>query len=200
MSPFRGVPKFSLTGGATPPHRLSRARSAPSWPTGRGSTDPRFHRLGLPRFEAGIESSSHRPTVPRALRSPREAGATVVAGCLRNASAVAVWLNSSSGPIALIACGELWPDGSLRPCVEDLLGAGAIISCVAGTRSPEAELALTVFSQNRDRLGELVTSCMSGRELAAKGLAEDLAWATEIDASPHVALLDGKRFVAIKRR
>ncbi|MGH3038340.1 MAG: 2-phosphosulfolactate phosphatase [Gaiellaceae bacterium] len=54
-----------------------------------------------------------------------EAGATVVAGCLRNASAVAAWLKSSSGPIAVIACGELWPDGSLRPCVEDLLGAGA---------------------------------------------------------------------------
>lgn len=129
-----------------------------------------------------------------------ETGAIVVAGCLRNASAIAAWLNSSSGPIAVIACGELWPDGSLRPCVEDLLAAGAVISRVAGARSPEAEMAFTVFTQNRDELGELVTSCMSGRELAAKGLGEDLAWATDTDASVQVPLLDGRRFIANKHR
>jgi 2-phosphosulfolactate phosphatase len=54
---------------------------------------------------------------------------TVVAGCLRNASAVGRWLaqhgfGTLERPLAVIAAGERWPDDSLRPALEDLLGAG----------------------------------------------------------------------------
>ena len=35
----------------------------------------------------------------------------IIAGCLRNAAAVA---NSIEGPVAVIAAGERWPDGSIR--------------------------------------------------------------------------------------
>lgn len=71
---------------------------------------------------------------------------TVVAACLRNATAVARWLGfrlaDSGTAVTVIAAGERWPDGSLRPALEDLLGAGALLSALcAGTgisASPEA--------------------------------------------------------------
>ena len=63
----------------------------------------------------------------------------VVAACLRNASAVAAWLSERYGsgtePVTVIAAGERWPDGSLRPALEDLLGAGAVIAALARVTS-----------------------------------------------------------------
>jgi 2-phosphosulfolactate phosphatase len=123
-----------------------------------------------------------------------EQGAEVVAACLRNAGAVAASLRWRSGAIAVIACGELWPDGSLRPCLEDLLGAGAVIARLSQHRSPEAEAAAAAFLGCRDRIGELVSSSVSGRELAAKGRGEDLAWAIDLDASACVPGLQDGRF------
>src|SRR5262245_30165207 len=53
---------------------------------------------------------------------------TVMTGCFRNRSAVVELAQSFQRPIAVVAAGERWPDGSLRPALEDLLGAGAIVS------------------------------------------------------------------------
>jgi 2-phosphosulfolactate phosphatase len=60
-------------------------------------------------------------------------GAIVIAGCLRNAAAVGRFLRGrgAPGPVTVIAAGERWPDGSLRPALEDLLGAGAVLAAVA---------------------------------------------------------------------
>ncbi len=76
------------------------------------------------------------------------AGQTVIAGCLRNASSVGQWLSSqgfgtSGRPVADVAAGERWPDGELRPALEDLLGAGSIIAAIdrSSSRSPEATTA-----------------------------------------------------------
>lgn len=59
-------------------------------------------------------------------------GLTVVAASLRNAGLVGRWLRATTTegprPIAVIAAGERWPDGSLRPSLEDALGAGAVVS------------------------------------------------------------------------
>lgn len=125
---------------------------------------------------------------------------TVVAGCLRNATAVGRWLarhgyGSAQRPVVVIAAGERWPDASLRPALEDLLGAGAIIAALesqgAGQLSPEAAAARACFTQTRD-VGAAVAACSSGAELTRSGFADDVTIATELDASTIVpVLIDG---------
>ena len=73
-----------------------------------------------------------------------DSGVIVIGASLRNAAAVGTWLLArATGRIAVVAAGERWPDGSLRPAVEDLWGAGAVLRAVgpAGA-SPEAAAAM----------------------------------------------------------
>jgi 2-phosphosulfolactate phosphatase len=126
-----------------------------------------------------------------------EQGATVVAACLRNAAAVAAWLVARGGSVTVVPCGERWPDGSLRPALEDLLGAGAVIAGLGGERSPEAAAAEAVWRSCADRLPEVLAGCVSGREQVERGWADDLAFASQVDASPCVPLLVDGRFVDV---
>jgi 2-phosphosulfolactate phosphatase len=71
-------------------------------------------------------------------------------GCLRNAKAVGSLLSRWGRRISFVPAGERWPDGSLRPAFEDLVGAGAIIHHLPGTKSPEAELAEATFLRFQD--------------------------------------------------
>ncbi|ALO12090.1 Putative lipoprotein [Streptomyces venezuelae] len=125
-------------------------------------------------------------------------GATVVAASLRNRTAVARWLadrgyGSADRPLAVIASGERWPDGSLRPALEDLLGAGAVLSALAGTGTPtpEASAAATLWTATEDPVAAL-HGCDSGRELYEYGFPQDVAVAAETDSSTTVpVLVDG---------
>ncbi|WP_019070735.1 2-phosphosulfolactate phosphatase [Streptomyces hokutonensis] len=96
--------------------------------------------------------------------------------------------------MAVIAAGEQWPDGSLRPALEDLLGAGALICDLhaqgAGPMSVEAAAAKAAYEGTAD-LRRVVAGCASGRELAATGFVEDVAIATEEDVSTVVSVRDG---------
>jgi len=124
-------------------------------------------------------------------------GAMVVASCLRNVSAVASWLNRARGPVAVVACGEIWPDGSLRPSLEDLLGAAALIRALDGSRSPEAEVTAGAWAGARSQLRRLLVACASGIELEAKGHGADVGYAATLDASQVVPVLaDGSYFDA----
>jgi 2-phosphosulfolactate phosphatase len=123
-----------------------------------------------------------------------DAGATVVAGCLRNASAVARWARSQQTPVAVVAAGERWPDQSLRPAVEDLLGAGAILSRLRGSTSPEARAAVGAFRALADDLPQLLEASASGRELIEKGWADDVDYAAQLDVSGVVPVLRNGAF------
>lgn len=121
----------------------------------------------------------------------------VVAGALRNATATAHWLVSqgygtADRPIAVIASGERWPDGSLRPAMEDLLGSGAIIAALSerltGTLSPEAAVAAAGFHATPD-ISAAIAASSSGRELIGGGFAEDVMVATELDTCAAVPVL-----------
>jgi 2-phosphosulfolactate phosphatase len=120
--------------------------------------------------------------------------ARVIAGCLRNRSAVSAFLNSVPGPLAIIAAGERWADGSLRPCFEDMVGAGAIIAGLTGPHSPEAESALAVYQAAAARLEAALLDCSSGREHVEKGHPERVAIAAAVDSSPCVPVLRGASF------
>ncbi|MFE6976380.1 2-phosphosulfolactate phosphatase [Streptomyces sp. NPDC057682] len=131
-------------------------------------------------------------------------GATVIAACLRNASAVARHLvrhgyGTADRPVAVIASGERWPDGSLRPALEDLLGAGAVLSALrragGGPLSPEAAASAACFEAT-PHPATAVADCASGRELRAGGFSEDVAIATETDASGIVPVLVDGAFTA----
>jgi len=139
-------------------------------------------------------------TIPRDCRFvlPSPNGATLslmsmekptVAGCLRNASAVAEYANTFNS-IAVIACGERWGhNGSLRPSLEDLVGAGAIISKLKGTKSPEALAAQAVFESSSDDLENRLLECASGIELIQRNDMEDVILASQFAVSDTVPIL-----------
>ncbi|MFF8414725.1 2-phosphosulfolactate phosphatase [Streptomyces omiyaensis] len=128
-------------------------------------------------------------------------GAAVVAASLRNRTAVARLLvrhgyGSAARPLAVIASGERWPDGSLRPALEDHLGAGAVLDALRALApglhpTPEATAAATLWAATDDPAAAL-HGCDSGRELYEYGFPEDVAVAAEIDGSTTVpVLVDG---------
>ena len=122
-------------------------------------------------------------------------GAVVLAGCLRNARAVAEAAQRAGGTFNVIPAGERWRDGSLRPALEDALGAGAILSCLPGPRSPEAEAAVAIFERYRDDLVTTLDACGSGRELDERGHPDDKFIAGQLDVSCCVPRLDAIAFV-----
>ena len=127
-------------------------------------------------------------------------GVLVYTACLRNAEAVATHLRRTAKRIAVIPAGERWPDDTPRPCLEDLVGAGAVLSMLPGTRSPEAEMAVAAFEHFRGRLPEALATCGSGRELIERGFACDIELAAELDVSSAVPKLASDRFENIARQ
>lgn len=127
-----------------------------------------------------------------------ERGRQVVAGCLRNRRVVAEWLlqrleEEVGATVCVLAAGERWPaDGSLRPAVEDLWGAGAVIAALRDGGlpqvGPEAQAAEAAFRAVNDLEGSM-RCCASGRELIARGFEDDVVLAAELDVSTEVPVL-----------
>ncbi|HEU5271640.1 MAG TPA: 2-phosphosulfolactate phosphatase, partial [Jatrophihabitans sp.] len=160
---------------------------------GGASRPPAIGRLILPS-----------PNGSSICRTLAERGSPVLAGCLRNAATVADWLGHARAAgrvsaFAVIAAGEHWPDGSLRPAVEDLWGAGAVLARLRRalpelTFSPEAQAAIAAFAATEPQLPDSLRACADGRELIEDGFGQDVALAAELDADRVVPLLVDHRF------
>lgn len=121
---------------------------------------------------------------------------TVIAGCLRNASAVARRLNQASRDVAVIAAGEQWPDGCLRVALEDLLGAGAIVAGWHGKKCVEAIAAEAAFHRFSNDIRMTLLSTASGLELSERGFETDVVFASRLDASAVIPTLNNGAFRA----
>ena len=167
--------------------------------TGRVSLSPAEMRAHAPSGGAVVLPSPNGSTIAHRLASGTT---TCVAACLRNAEAVADWLDGRfphPARVAVVAAGERWPDDSLRPAVEDLWGAGAVLSALAaGGRpgfSPEAHAARATYDAIRPDLPVALHACAGGQELDAMGFGADVDVAAEVGASPVVPVLRGRAFV-----
>jgi len=125
------------------------------------------------------------------------AGKPVLAGCLRNAEAVARAARSLGDVVTVIAAGERWfmTDDSLRPALEDQVGAGAILAHLDDL-SPEAQSAVAIFEDARGDLLNRLMNCSSGREVSARGYDDDVQMAGEIEVSTTVPILRDGAFGA----
>ena len=121
----------------------------------------------------------------------------LLAGCLRNARAVASAAERCGSTFNILPAGERWADGSLRPALEDLLGAGAILAHLRGSRSPEADVAVAVFERYQASLIAALAGCSSGRELELRGHHTDTSLAGLLNVSDCVPRFDGEAFVAV---
>jgi 2-phosphosulfolactate phosphatase len=173
-------------------------------------------RLGEPGATVSLSPASMRaaagltavvlpsPNGSALARALGDRGARVVGAALRNRAAVAHWIaeflsgNGKCG-VSVIAAGERWSDGSLRPAAEDLWGAGALIAALAdlgvGPQSAEARVAQAAFRDVAGRLPAELGECVSGRELIDVGFGDDVTIAAELDSSRSVPVLSGERFV-----
>jgi 2-phosphosulfolactate phosphatase len=161
---------------------------------------------GLPRL---VLPSPNGSTISAALA---ECGARVVGAALRNATAVGRHLAAlpPETRVLVVPSGERWPDGSLRPAVEDLWGAGAVLAALVDALadapgnaggssrrlgpgpglSAEARFAEAAWRAVAPRLAEELAACASGRELLDAGYADDVTVAAEVDASDAVPVLE----------
>ncbi len=125
----------------------------------------------------------------------RTGSTPTIAGCLRNSEAVAQFAQDYGTRIAVIPAGERWENGSLRPALEDLIGAGAILSYLEGQLSPEAEAAVAVFRRWENELASALRRCSSGKELIAQGFATDIELAAAFNTSNCVPLFTDKAYL-----
>ncbi len=104
------------------------------------------------------------------------------AGCLRNSKAVAEAASRCGRKVAVVPAGERWPnDDSLRPALEDFIGAGAIIRYLSGTLSPESQAAMSTYVSVEGSLISSLKRCSSGKELIAMGFENDIPPIAEVD-------------------
>ncbi len=116
-------------------------------------------------------------------------------GCLRNYRSVAEYANDHGERITVIPAGERWPDGSIRFALEDILGAGAVISQLKGKQSLEAKIATGIYQSFQNNETDTLLNCVSGIELVERGYVKDVSLAAEINVSECVPLLSNGAFI-----
>ena len=140
----------------------------------------------------GVKISVASPNGATCCRMSESARGTFVAGLVNaggTARAAAHMARTHACGVTVIACGERHPNGSLRPAVEDWMGAGAIVSHVEAPWSAEAEVCRETYLAVHYRVPELVSESESGRELRAAGYAMDVTYASAIDVHDTAVIM-----------
>lgn len=120
--------------------------------------------------------------------------AIVMTGCLRNAASVAKMAMKLGKKIAIIAAGERWPNDTLRVAYEDLVGAGAIIYEINGTKSVESNFALLAFKNSLENKFIDLVNCATSIELSKYGYAGDVKIALQYNVSNVTPVLKEQYF------
>ncbi|MDF2679350.1 MAG: phosphosulfolactate phosphohydrolase [Brevibacillus sp.] len=121
----------------------------------------------------------------------KQCGGDVIAACLRNTAAVARYIRQQGGKVTVIASGERWPNGTLRPAIEDLIAAGAILEQLSDhILSPEAQIAVSAYRMAKDTLLSTLIQSGSGQELTSRGYPEDVRIAAAFNVSEVVPVLN----------
>jgi 2-phosphosulfolactate phosphatase len=165
---------------------LARGRSTRSGPT--------LSPASLVELAPGTRLVLPSPNGSAIAHAALGAGVDVVSACLRDATAATAYLRRYER-VGLVASGERWPDGTLRPAYEDWLGAGTVVAgllAAGAAGSPDAVAA----AQSAGRPQPLA-SCPSGAELVERGFASDVELAEERDVTKTVAVLADGRFRAL---
>lgn len=170
--------------------RLAHGRSASGGPTLSPAS-----LLDLPAGSRLVLPSPNGSAIAHAAVAE---GLPVLGASLRNAAAVARRLAGRPGDglrVGLMPAGERFGDGTLRPCYEDLLGAGLVLARltdlgVLGHLTPLAAVARAAVA---DPLP--LAACPSGVELLERGFARDVELAGEVDVDDVVPVLVDGRFV-----
>jgi 2-phosphosulfolactate phosphatase len=119
----------------------------------------------------------------------------ILTGCLRNARSIAQRAESYGAVISVIAAGERWKDenNSLRPALEDIFGAGAILASFGdNSLSPESSGAVGLFEKLKNAPEMYLLDSVSGRELANMGFICDVEIASQLNVSTFVPIfIDG---------
>ena len=127
-----------------------------------------------------------------------DAGAReVVAACVRNGAAVGSAFADDDVTVGVVAAGERWngSTGPLRVAVEDLLGAGAVLSMFDRLDlSPEARAAAAAWHDAEPDILDRLRDSASGQELIDRGWPDDVTLAAQAHVSDLVPVLQGDRF------
>lgn len=189
-----GIDVLPHAGSAEDAARLAADRGATVAGPRTAAHGPSLSPASLRRWDAPgriVLPSPNGSTISRRLA---DLGTTVVGASLRNAHAVAAEVGPL-GRVLVVAAGERWPDGSLRPAVEDLWGAGAVIDALQQqglVLSPEASAAAAAYREVRGHERTALHGCTSGLELGRAGFAGDVDIAAEVGRSTSVpTLVDG---------
>ena len=122
------------------------------------------------------------------------AGIITLTACLRNCRAVAEYAMELGKNITLIPAGEKWEDGSIRFAIEDILGAGAVISFLDGNFSAEALFAKDLYNTLKSDVCGILSECVSGKELIEKEFETDVRLACETNVSDSIPVFNVNRF------
>jgi 2-phosphosulfolactate phosphatase len=114
----------------------------------------------------------------------------VLVGCMRNARAVARIARQLGNTVLVIPMGDKLSDDEFKTCSEDFIAAGAIISYMKGTRSPESNAAQDIYNSSKGDIEEMVKLSSSARQMILKGFSIEVDQACQFNKSKHVPLLE----------